>query len=137
VHFVAGLRQLLEAAGDRVDCVSAFTAQLQDHLPPVDTINAILKTSSGVSGTFQQSAGTTLREDEWTVACEKGTITVNGSQVTSTVNGKVTAKSVPNERTGVPAEVRAWGEALAAGKVLKDQEPEAALADLEIVSYEF
>jgi hypothetical protein len=103
-------------------------------LPPVDTINAIFRTYSGVSGTFQQSVGTTLRGDEWTVACEKGVVTVSGSEVTIVIDGKATTKTVANERSGVPPEVRAWGEALAAGRVQKDQEPEPALADLEIVS---
>ncbi len=78
--------------------------------------------------------GTTLSGNEWTVALEKGVVKVNREEVTVTVDGKATTKTVPNERSGVPPEVRIWGQALAAGKVNKDQEPEPALADLEIVS---
>ena len=41
-------------------------------------------------------------------------------------------KDLTNERTGVPPEVRAWGEVLASGHVRPEQEPETALADLEL-----
>lgn len=128
---------MLEAGGHRIEKVSAFTALTQDYLPPVDTINAILRTESGVSGTVQLSFGTTLRGNEWTIACENGVVSVTGasnSEVTIMTNGQRTVLSLPNERTGVPPEVRAWGEALAKGTVLKAQDPEPARADLELVS---
>lgn len=136
VHYMAGLRQLLESqSGNHIVRLSAFTNQLRDYLPPADTINAVLKTKSGITGTFQLSVGTSLREDSWTVSCESGWITVEDSKVIICRDGQVTKKTVPNERTGVPPEVRAWGEALATGKIRKEQEPEAALADLELVSF--
>jgi hypothetical protein len=40
---------------------------------------------------------------------------------------------VKDERTGVPPEVRAWGEAIEAAKANERQLPEEALADLEII----
>lgn len=133
---MAGLRQLLESQpGNHIVRLSAFTNQLRDYLPPADTINAVLKTKSGVTGTFQLSVGTSFREDSWAVSCERGWITVEDSEVTICRDGEVTKKTVQNERTGVPPEIRAWGEALAAGKVLKEQGPETALADLELVCY--
>lgn len=136
VHFVAGIRQLLDSIpGNQITRVSAFGNMLQDYLPPIDTLNAIFKTKSGVSGTFQLSFGTTLHGNEWTVACENGVVSVNDSEISITANGDESKICVPNERTGVPPEVRAWGKALAEGKVLKEQEPEAALADLELVSH--
>lgn len=134
VHYVAGLRQLIDAAGDRMERVSSFTTLLKSHLAPFDTINAVIRTESGISGTFQLSVGTTLRGDEFTVACENGVVTVNGSDVKIVANGKETQHSISNEKTGVPPEVRAWGEAIAAGKTWEAQEPENALADLELVS---
>lgn len=135
VHYIAGIRQLLGAeSGNQIARISAFTNQLQDYLPPVDSADAVMRTKYGVTGTFQLSVGTSLRADEWTVACEDGWVKVEGSQVTVSRDGKETVKTVPNERTGVPPEVRAWGEALAAGTVRREQEPEAALADLELVS---
>ena len=135
VHYIAGIRQLLDSQpGNRVARVAAFTTMLQRHLPPVDTMNAVFKLESGVSGTFQQSLGTSLTGAEWTVGCEYGVVTVADSKVTITANGGMETKVISDERTGVPPEIRAWGQALVFGKVLREQEPEEALADLELVS---
>lgn len=109
--------------------LSANTAQLQDHLPPVDTIDATAKAKNGATGTMSISFGTTLKGSECTVACEDGVVSVAGGKVT--IGDKT--EEIKNERTGVPPEVRAWGEALAAGKVNERQSPEEALADLELI----
>ena len=64
-------------------------------------------------------------------------MSVSGTTITSTIDGKEEVKEVKDERSGVPPEVRAWGEALAAGKGVNErQRPEEALADLELVSLE-
>lgn len=98
-------------------------------------MDAVLRTNSKVQGTFQMSMGTTLSGTEWTIACEKGTVTILGSDVTvRPVDGQEIVKNIPNERTGVPPEIRAWGEALVAGRQNPEQTPEEALADLELVS---
>jgi predicted dehydrogenase len=135
VHYMAGLRLLLGAQpGNEITTLSAFTNQLQPYLPPVDTADMILRTRSGKTGVFQVSRGTTLRADEWTVACEDGWIKIEDEKVTISRNGQEETVSVANERTGVPPEVRVWGASLVAGKIVPEQEPEAALADLELVS---
>ena len=60
---------------------------------------------------------------------------VHVSTVTSVVDGKEEKDEVEDEGTGVKPEIRAWGEALAAGgRANAKQSPEEALADLEIVS---
>ncbi|CEL11518.1 hypothetical protein ASPCAL14620 [Aspergillus calidoustus] len=134
VHYIASLRTLLGAhPGNEIARVSAFTSQLQPYLPPVDTADVILRTKSGVTGTFQISRGTSLRADEWTVACERGWVTVRGEEVSVSRGGEVEVQRVPNERTGVPPEIRAWGKAVLEGRVVPEQEPEAALADLEVI----
>ncbi|KAJ6109365.1 hypothetical protein N7486_001599 [Penicillium sp. IBT 16267x] len=134
VHYVAGLRLLLGAQpGNEIATLSAFTNQLQPYLPPVDTADMILRTRSGVTGVFQVSMGTTLRADEWTVACEDGWIKIEHEKVTISRDGQEQSVTVANERTGVPPEVRVWGASLVAGKVVPEQEPEAALADLELI----
>lgn len=56
------------------------------------------------------------------------------SKVTVTANGGTETKVISDKRTGVPPEIRAWGQALVAGTVLREQDPEDALADLELVS---
>ncbi|KAF3017042.1 hypothetical protein E8E14_001932 [Neopestalotiopsis sp. 37M] len=134
VHYLAGLRKLLSAhAGNEIAKVSAYTNQTQPYLPPVDTANVILRTQSGISGTFALSVGTTRTANAWTVACENGWILVEDDSITMCRDGSKTHIRVPNERTGVPPEIRAWGESLAAGNVNKEQDPEEALADLELL----
>ncbi|POR34950.1 Uncharacterized protein TPAR_04868 [Tolypocladium paradoxum] len=133
VHYVAGLRTLLDTQpGNEIATLSAFTNQIQEYLPPVDTADVILRTRSGVTGVFQISRGTTLRADEWTMACEEGWIKIENEKVTISRNEQVEVKTIANERTGVPPEVRAWGMSLISGKARLEQEPEAALADLEL-----
>lgn len=135
VHYLAGLRKLLSAHhGNNIANVSAYTNQAQSYLPPVDTANVIMKTESGVSGTFTLSVGTSLNANAWTIACENGWILVEDDSITMCRNGSKTHIQVPNERTGVPPEIRAWGESLVTGTVNKEQEPEEGLADLELVS---
>jgi predicted dehydrogenase len=128
VHFTASLRLILGPENPLVS-LSANTTQLQEHLPPVDTIDATAKVKNGATGTISISFGTTFKGSEWTVACAGGVVTVAGDKVTI---GDRT-EEIQNERSGVPPEVRAWGEALAAGKINERQSPEEALADLEII----
>ena len=86
VHFTAGLRLLL--GSDHIVRLSAFTNQLQKHLPPVDTIDASLKTKSGATGTFSFSFGSTLSGSEWTIGCEKGLVSLSGSTITTSIDGE-------------------------------------------------
>lgn len=128
MHFTAALRLMLGPENPLVS-LSANTTQLQEHLPPVDTIDATAKAKNGATGTISISFGTTFKGIEWTVACAGGVVTVAGDKVT--IGDKT--EEIQNERSGVPPEVRAWGEALAAGKFNERQSPEEALADLEII----
>jgi len=128
VHFTAGLRMLLGKDNPLVS-LSAHSAQLQKHLPPVDTVEATAKSKQGTVGTISISFGTTHQGSEWAVGCENGSVSITGNKVT--VDDKT--EEVQDEKTGVPPEVRAWGEALAAGKVNERQAPEEALADLELI----
>ncbi|KAJ5174406.1 uncharacterized protein N7482_000283 [Penicillium canariense] len=133
VHYTAGLRYLL-GTDTYITRLSAFTTLLKEHLPPVDTVDAILKTNTGVQGTFQVSYGTSLVGPEWTIGCENGSISVEDSKITvQTLDGKVDVQFVEDERTGVPPEVRQWGQALAAGRINPEQSPSQALADLELI----
>jgi hypothetical protein len=50
------------------------------------------------------------------------------------IDGKESKEEIKDERTGVPPEVRQWGEGILAGKQDAKLKPEEALADLEIVS---
>ncbi|CEJ56352.1 Putative Oxidoreductase family, NAD-binding Rossmann fold protein [Penicillium brasilianum] len=133
VHYTAGLRYLL-GPDTFITRLSAFTTLLKEHLPPVDTVDAILKANTGIQGTFQLSNGTTLVGPEWTIGCENGSVSVENSKITvRTSDGKEDVHNIEDERTGVPPEVRQWGQALAASKVNPEQSPSQALADLELL----
>jgi len=128
VHFTAALRLMLGKDNPLVS-LSSHSALLQKHLPPVDTVEATAKSKKGAVGTISISFGTTAKGSEWTVGCEDGYVSISGNKVT--VDGKT--EEVTDERTGVPPEVRKWGEALAAGTVNEKQSPEEGLADLELI----
>ncbi|KAF9882430.1 oxidoreductase nad-binding rossmann fold protein [Colletotrichum karsti] len=132
VHFAAALRLLLgrDAAPDSV---SAFSDLTREHLPPIDTINAVVKTKSGASGSFAVSVGSSLSAFDFQVACEKGSVTVSSRDVIVTpLDGEARTTSF-EETNGVKEEVKAWAEALVSGKPNPLQSPEEALADLEFL----
>jgi predicted dehydrogenase len=138
VHFVAATRLLLSGAGEKIKSLSAFTAQLQKHLPPVDTLNSTLLLTNGSSGTFSVSFGTTDTGSEYLVACEKGTVHVSRGTVTVKKDGKVVEeKKFTDEEAGVKQEVKAWAESLESGKWKKEQSGEEALGDLEVIENAF
>ena len=128
VHQTAGLR-LLMGRDNPLVTISAHTAQLQPHLPPVDTIEAVAKAKNGAVGTITISFGTTQKGKVCAVGCEKGYASVSGANVTAAEK----TWEIEDERSGVPPEIRAWGQALAAGKTDSDLSPEEALADLELI----
>jgi predicted dehydrogenase len=82
VHHAAGLRLLLGPDNPLV-FLSAFTVQLQEHLPPVDTISAIANAKDGAVGTISISFGTSYKTQEWSVASEKSIVSVSRDQVTT------------------------------------------------------
>ena len=92
-----------------------------------------MKTRTGATGTFSVSFGTSLTGSEWTVGCEGGSVSVSRSTVTIVIDGEAEEKEVKDEKSGVPPEVRKWGEALVTGTQNERQRPEEALADLELV----
>ncbi|WYZ41928.1 hypothetical protein EsH8_V_000823 [Colletotrichum jinshuiense] len=132
VHFAAALRLLLgkEAAPDSV---AAFSDLTREHLPPIDTINAVVKTKSGASGSFAVSVGSTLSAFDFQVAGENGSVTLSSHDLTvKPFDGE--ARTTHFEQTsGVKEEVKAWAEALVTGKPNPLQSPEEALADLELL----
>ncbi|KAH6875820.1 hypothetical protein BKA58DRAFT_410048 [Alternaria rosae] len=134
VHFVAATRLLLQGGGQKIKKVSAFTAQLQEHLPPIDTLNATMQLDNNSSGTLSISFGTTDTGSEYLVACEKGSVHVARGKVTITKDGKdPETKEFPDEGNGVNQEIKAWAKSLEQGKRNEMQSPEEALKDLEIL----
>lgn len=137
VHHAATTRLFLSGQDNAADTVQAFTALTKAYLPPIDTVNAIIRTKSGATGSYQHSAGSNLSAFDWDLGYEKGTIKIEGQTVTVTpVGGEKTVKQF--ERTsGVADEVAAWAQSLVDGKPNPLQSPEEALADLEFVEKMF
>lgn len=134
VHFAAAIRLMLAGGGEKIKSLSAFTAQLQEHLPPVDTLNSILQLTNNASGTFAVSFGTTDKGSEYLVACENGSVHVSMGKVTVKKDGKIVEeKEFKDEGAGVKQEVKAWAESLRSGKWREEQSGEEALGDLEII----
>lgn len=138
MHYVAALRHILAAAGDKIASVKASTSLLQPQLHPLDTVNAILSTASGRSGSFNVSFGSAVRGGfRLAVATTAGEVEMNPSEV------KVTRLSSDGAKTeevislvknaGVKLELQAWADSLAGGKVDARQSPEEALRDLDVL----
>ncbi|KAI1657184.1 NAD(P)-binding protein [Daldinia decipiens] len=135
VHFTAGIRRLL-GAENAIDTLVAQTALVSSHLPPVDSINAVLKTKSGVVGSYITSVGTTMDAFEYHIACEQGVVKAEGAKVV-TLRGvgknAVAEEKVFEKTSGVKEEVHAWAESIVSGVPNPNQTPEQALADLELI----
>ncbi|GME28720.1 oxidoreductase NAD-binding rossmann fold protein [Neofusicoccum parvum] len=141
VHFIAATRVLLSDSAHATS-VSAFTALHQEHLPPVDTVDAIWKLSNGSSGTFSNSFAAPVPVTEYRVVCERGTVTT-GFGTVPFAPAYVTVKRAdaddeekkefPEVGFGVNPEVAAWGQKLEKGGFDERQLPEEALKDLEIL----
>lgn len=149
VHYAAGIRMLLllstslsagaaaDRDGDRPAAVSARTALVREHLPPIDTVAALVTTKSGATGTYQHSVGSTLSSYEFDVAYEGGSLRLAGDTVTVTPKGGEAAKHDIAWTIGVAEEVDAWARGIRDGKRDLAQAPEEALADLEFVEKMF
>ena len=137
IHSIAGLRLMLAGAKEDIVRVSAFTSQLQAHMPPIDSVDATCKTTSGVAGVAQLSFGTTFKGGGISVACEHGVVTVVGKDVTIEKNGVEETKTFPKQTNGVKEEVLAWGKAILAGEPDSRQSPEEALKDLRALEAMF
>ncbi|KAM3504390.1 hypothetical protein MY10362_003590 [Beauveria mimosiformis] len=156
VHFAAGARMLLLLATNaglgRTDAspssssssssvradsrparVSARTALVRSHLPPVDSVAALVTTRGGATGTYQHSVGSTISAYEFEVAYEHGSVRVREGTVTVQVGGREPVSRTFERASGVPEEVAAWAAGLRDGRPDPAQEPEEALADLEFI----
>lgn len=137
VHHAAGTRMLLSGQDNAPASVRAFTSQVQQHLPPIDTVTAIVKTASGATGTFQHSAGTLMSSFEWDVACEAGSVKSVGDVVTVTPKDGSPVEKAFEKSNGVKEEVESWAKGIVSGTENKLQSPEEALGDLEFMEKMF
>ncbi|KAI0019275.1 oxidoreductase [Xylariomycetidae sp. FL0641] len=135
VHFTAAIRKLL-GKEHAVATLTAQTSLVSSHLPPVDSINAVMKTKSGVIGSYIHSVGTTMQAFEFHVACENGWVQAEGAKavvVRGSGDDAAREEKTFNKTSGVTEEVQAWAESIASGVPNLEQTPELALGDLELM----
>ena len=125
---VAGLRLILGSAV-HISTLSAHSQLQQAHLPPVDTVDAVVKTDSGATGVVSLSWGSTFNDQVFEFACEKGVVTLNFDDVT--VNGVL--NTIEFDGKGVAPEVAEFAVSIVNGKPASRQSPQEALADLEVL----
>ncbi|OOF91695.1 hypothetical protein ASPCADRAFT_211057 [Aspergillus carbonarius ITEM 5010] len=128
IHVVAGLRLIL-GKEDALAVVSAMSCLQQEHLAPVDTVDAVVKTKSGATGVVSLSYGAAVNETVFEFSCDGGVVSLNLDRVTA--NGQ--SFEVPYEGRGVNFELAAFGESIRKGELEARLRPEEALADLEIM----
>ncbi|KAL6722047.1 hypothetical protein ACLMJK_001152 [Lecanora helva] len=140
VHYVAAIRFLLAAAGQSITHLSAFAAQLQQHLAPLDTIHSTMQISNRNSGTFSLSFGVEFKTDfEFQVVTDKGAVTVGPNFVIVSRNDKDGKKHEkrhafkPFYSHAVRLEVAAFAKAMSTGRSDPRAAPEEALKDLKVM----
>src|SRR5258706_5172479 len=111
---------------DTIVRLSAFTKLTREYLPPVDTVDTVMKTKNGVTGTFSVSFGSSNNGSEYTINAENGYVSVirssnlqgnmSGVVVVKVGNEEVIKKEFKNDGSGVHEEVYAWAKALAERK---------------------
>ncbi|PIG89930.1 oxidoreductase [Aspergillus arachidicola] len=139
VHFAAVVRTLLAALGQRVEVVSAYTTSLQEELPPLDTVHAILRTNKGRSGTYTASVGIQAkRAIEFEIVTDKGYVIYRPFQMEILIKqdegGRWEERSEPAPLMwGVKEEIAAFAASISTGRLDSRLSTTEALEDLKIV----
>ena len=132
------LRLLLGAIEDKIEQVIAYSTLLDDHLIPVDTIQAIAATKSGRSGTISLSFGTKFKS-----GLEIDIVTTKGALLWTPIKVQFTTASdscdIINQvkefvyNNAVRTELKAFFYSLSKGSPDPLQTPLEALQDLAIL----
>ena len=138
VHFIASLRLLLDAIGEKANEVLALSSLLEKHLHPADTIHAIVSTTDSRRGTICISFGV---EHKSTLEIE--IISTRGVVVWTAVSVKSMIKSDSGEsmeetkefiyNNAVMAEFEAFGQAILQNSPDPRHSPLEALNDLSFL----
>lgn len=134
-HFAAVTRMLL--GKDVASTVQARSALVRPHLPPIDSISAIIITKSGAIGSYQHSAGCNLSSFEFDAAYENGAVKISGEKVTVTPSdGQPIIKEFPR-KSCVTEEVAEWAAGIERGSMNPLQSAQEGLGDLEFLEKMF
>ncbi|KAL2359721.1 hypothetical protein RJZ56_007428 [Blastomyces dermatitidis] len=134
VHFVALVRMV---AGQEIVETKSFTAQFAPHLRPLDTVNAALRFSKGAQGTLSISFAAATYIADFVFIGTAGVLTVKCAGVDTTVRVEGGDRNVVSEEVfpadGNVNEIRAFVQAIAAGKGDRAGSPREALADVAVI----
>ncbi|KAF2103695.1 NAD(P)-binding protein [Rhizodiscina lignyota] len=133
VHYAAGIRMLLAAAGEELAELSAFTNLVDDNLPLVDTVNATMKTSSGTTGTFSATWASPVR-----FGAQMEIAMTNGAVAATPVDVIVKKKGAEDKidfkkSSGVKEEVDAFAKSILSGEPDPLLSPREATLDVEVI----
>ncbi|KAE8131583.1 hypothetical protein BDV38DRAFT_275805 [Aspergillus pseudotamarii] len=81
VHVVAALRLVL-GQSDGLAMVAAHSSLRQEHLAPVDTVDALVKTRSGATGVLSVSYGSEINDSVFEFTCADGVVTLDFDRLT-------------------------------------------------------
>jgi predicted dehydrogenase len=105
---------MLESS-DAIMRLSAFTKLTREYLPPVDTVDAVMKTKNGVTGTFSVSFGSSNSGSEYTITGDRGYVSASrdgmlqgkmaGSVIVKVGKGESTKKEFGEDGSGVKEEI--------------------------------
>jgi predicted dehydrogenase len=133
------LRLMLSTLGVKgIETVAAFTNSLQKRLPPYDTLNAIMRTESGISGTFSLSVGTEAKNGtEIEIVTDRGRVLMRPIEVlcvTKNEAGEMVEKAEKVVMSfGVKEEIALWAESIGGAKLDDRISAPEALEDLRLL----
>lgn len=133
VHQTAMIRFV---SGEEVVETRGFAAQVAAHLPPLDTANSAILLSGGGTGTISMSYASTKRGTEFIIIGSKGSFSLTDGPggynlKLDLLSGESREETVASK--GVELEIKAFLDAIAAGKAQERAGPEEALNDLAII----
>ncbi|KAE8311170.1 hypothetical protein BDV41DRAFT_566019 [Aspergillus transmontanensis] len=98
VHVVAALRLIL-GQSDGLAMVAAHSSLRQEHLAPVDTVDALVKTRSGATGVLSVSYGSEINDSLFEFTCAGGVVTLDFDRLTL-------SEALATDCTGRPTSAR-------------------------------
>lgn len=126
---VAALRMIL-GSREFLTTLSAQSCLLQPYLPPVDTVEAVMRTRGGAPGVLSLSWGSPFKESTFEFICERGVASLHEDRVT--VNGE--SHDIPFDGAGVGPEITDFASSVVNNRGVKaKQSAQEALADLEVL----
>ncbi|KAB8260676.1 hypothetical protein BDV32DRAFT_158611 [Aspergillus pseudonomiae] len=115
VHVVAALRLIL-GQSDGLAMVAAHSSLRQEHLAPVDTVDALVKTRSGATGVLSVSYGSEINDSVFEFTCADGVVTLDFDRLTL-------SEALAPDCTGRPTSARIFEIEFDPSRQLERQRP--------------